>query len=87
MALRILDHFRQTPARIPSTASAVSLTPRETEVLGCIGRGLRVHEAARVLGVADSTVMTYIKSIYSKLNINSRAEAALEAARRGLTDP
>jgi DNA-binding NarL/FixJ family response regulator len=87
MAMRILDHFRRTPGPHSSAASAVSLTPRETEVLACIGRGLRVHETALHLGVADSTVMSFVKSIYGKLNINSRAEAALEASRRGLTTP
>ncbi|MCC2637371.1 MAG: response regulator protein [Moraxellaceae bacterium] len=87
MATRILEHFRREAAPVSSAAAAVSLTPRESEVLRCIGRGLRVHETALLLGVADSTVMSFVKSIYSKLNISSRAEAALEAARRGLTTP
>lgn len=62
----------------------VSLSPRETEVLSYIGRGLRVTEAARVLGLTEHTVAGYVKSLYRKLNISSRAEAALEASRRGL---
>lgn len=66
------------------TAPEVSLSPRETEVLSYIGRGLRVTEAARVLGLTEHTVAGYVKSLYRKLNISSRAEAALEAARRGL---
>lgn len=81
MARRLLAHF-EAPAASP--ADAGGLTPRETEVLACIGRGLRVRETAEALGIAPSTVMTYVKSIYGKLDINSRAEAALEAARRGL---
>ena len=43
-----------------------------------------VGEAAGVLGLADQTVAGYVKSIYRKLQVSSRAEAALEAARRGL---
>lgn len=63
---------------------AITLSPRETEVLSYIGRGLRVAEAARVLGLTEHTVAGYVKTLYRKLNISSRAEAALEAARRGL---
>ena len=47
-------------------------------------RGLRVGETAGLLGLAEQTVAGYVKTLYRKLNISSRAEAALEAARRGL---
>lgn len=62
----------------------VLLSPRETEVLSYIGRGLRVAETARLLNLTEHTIAGYVKSLYRKLNISSRAEAALEAARRGL---
>jgi len=87
IARRMLDHFRQHP---PASVAAhqtlpdIALTPREVEVLRLIGRGLRVGEAARVLTLSEHTVADYVKSIYTKLNISSRAEAGLEAARRGL---
>ncbi|TJZ77629.1 response regulator transcription factor [Chitiniphilus eburneus] len=86
IARRILRHFREQPAPLPQLEdeSASELTPRETEVLSFIGRGLRVGEAARLMGLTDNTVAGYIKVLYRKLNICSRAEAALEAARRGL---
>lgn len=84
MARRILACMRQMPAAAAPGDEEVRLSPRETEVLGIIGRGLRVGEAARVLGLADQTVASYVKSIYRKLNISSRAEAALEASRRNL---
>lgn len=77
IARRILARFRpHTPAP--------SLTPRETEVLSLLGRGLRVAEAAGVLTLSEHTVADHVKAIYRKLNIASRAEAALEAQRRGL---
>lgn len=82
IARRILEHFKSTVE--PEEPSA-NLTPRETEVLGLIGRGLRNSDAARVLGLTESTVASHIKSIYMKLGISSRAEAALQAARLGLT--
>ncbi|KFA89201.1 response regulator [Archangium violaceum] len=92
VARRILEFFRERahePARQqapapPPPAPPVVLTPRETEVLGYIGRGMRIGEVAGMLGLAESTVAGYVKDIYRKLNICSRAEAALEAARRGL---
>ncbi|MAI90909.1 response regulator transcription factor [Ponticaulis sp.] len=82
IARRILEHFKST---VEPEEPAANLTPRETEVLGLIGRGLRNSDAARVLGLTESTVASHIKSIYMKLGISSRAEAALQAARLGLT--
>lgn len=88
IARRMMEYFRQhakSSAAADGNIDNVHLTPRETDVLAGIGRGLRVSEVAQQLGLADSTVSSYIKNIYFKLNISSRAEAALEAARRGLT--
>jgi DNA-binding CsgD family transcriptional regulator len=45
---------------------------------------MRVSDTARQLGLAESTVASYIKNLYRKLHITSRAEAAVEAVRRGL---
>src|SRR5690606_23196061 len=80
------EHALAQQAAIGSTADveAITLSPREREVLSYIGRGLRVAETARVLGLTEHTVAGYVKTLYRKLNISSRAEAALEAARRGL---
>ncbi len=85
IARRMLGHFRDNPPAPAMHKDEAALTPRETEVLRMIGRGLRVGEAARVLGISDHTVAGHVKAIYAKLNIASRAEAGLEAARRGLT--
>jgi len=86
VARRLLEFFRTRPTREPVAPSdeAPALTGRETDVLRLVGRGLRVAEAAHVLGLSEHTVSGYVKAIYAKLNICSRAEAALEAARRGL---
>lgn len=84
IARRILAHFRSSSALFVDEPG-VALTPRELDVLGLIGRGLRIGEAATTLGLAESTVAGYVKDIYRKLGISNRAEAALEASRRGLT--
>lgn len=86
IARRMLQHFSQLQRRVPAVGVVADevLTARETDVLRLLGRGLRVSEAARTLGLTPHTVAGYVKTVYRKLNISSRAEAALEAARRGL---
>ncbi|MBO6796964.1 response regulator transcription factor [Maricaulis sp.] len=82
IARRIMEHFRFTG---PAASPEDELSPREREVLGLIGRGLRNADVAKDLELAESTVASHIKSIYRKLGISSRAEAAWHAARMGLS--
>lgn len=81
IALRMLGHFRAPARRADDDAG---LSPRETEVLTLLARGLTVAEAARRLGLQPQTVASYVKVIYQKLCVSSRAEATREAIRRGL---
>lgn len=60
------------------------LTKRETEVLSLLAKGLTYDDAARVLGISLGTVQSHVKSLYRKLEVSSKAEAAAEAVRRGL---
>ena len=89
IALRLLQHFRPAGLDSPKTTAVMvtaetRLTEREIEVLRLIGKGYKVNEAAQLLTIANSTVSGYIRDIYRKLGISSRAEATMEAARRGL---
>lgn len=86
IARRMLKHFAHRPleAALHPAAPDATLTAREVDVLRLLGRGLRTGEAARVLGLTSHTVAGYVKTVYRKLNISSRAEAAVEAVRRGL---
>lgn len=87
IALRMLRHFRASPGRPePAVAGApqVKLTEREVDVLRLIAKGYRTPEVAPILGISPTTVSSYVRDIYRKLGISSRAEAAMEAARRGL---
>ena len=52
-----------------------------------MAKGYTLPEIAAQLGLSRHTVADYVKKIYRKLNVSSRAEAALEAARRGLVKP
>lgn len=83
IARRLLREFQ--PA--PSSANEVALTPRETDVLRLIAKGLTVPEVSTMLGLARTTTAGYVKDIYRKLCVTTRAEATLEATRRRLVDP
>jgi two-component system, NarL family, response regulator LiaR len=68
--------------RAPDSPEA--LTERETEVLELIARGKTNTQIARELFVGEATVKSHVHSILSKLNVNSRTQAALYAVRVGL---
>lgn len=61
-----------------------TLTARELRTLRLLGQGLANEAIARKLCVAPSTVRSHLKSVYSKLDLHSRAEAVSFAARQRL---
>ncbi len=63
-----------------------NLTPRELQVLGKIVAGKTNQEAGLELGISDKTIEKHLVSIYSKLGVSSRVEAAVLAVREGLID-
>jgi len=77
-AARLMREVRSPEALIEP------LTERETEVLTLLARGKANKQIARELFVAVSTVKTHVNNLYRKLNISSRTQAALYAARIGL---
>jgi two-component system nitrate/nitrite response regulator NarL len=60
------------------------LTPRESEVLTYLSKGFTIKEIANLMGIKWFTVNDHIKAIYKKLNVSSRAEAAVLASKQGL---
>ncbi|QNN47353.1 response regulator transcription factor [Thermomonas brevis] len=68
-------------------SEALKLSPRESETLVLIAKGYKIAEVAATLGVSAHTAHEYVKGVYRKLKVGSRAEATLEAARRGLVNP
>jgi two-component system, NarL family, response regulator LiaR len=81
-AARLMREVR-SPAESPE-ALREPLTERETEVLRLLARGKANKQIARELFVAVSTVKTHVNNLYRKLDISSRTQAALYAARIGL---
>jgi DNA-binding NarL/FixJ family response regulator len=65
-------------------APDASLTPREIEVLRMLAEGLANKNIAWKLGISEHTVKFHVTSIFTKLNVSSRAEAVATGMRRGL---
>lgn len=77
VAKRLLQHFRVD-------SSGDELAPREQEVLQLLAKGFTVAKVGEMLGIKYYTAAGYVKQIYQKLSVNNRAEATIEANRRGL---
>lgn len=73
-----------SPAAAPAPLDHERLTPRESEVLTYLSKGFTIKEIASLMGIKWFTVNDHIKSIYKKLNVSSRAEAAVLASKQGL---
>ncbi len=72
------------PVPIEKPIDHERLTPRESEVLTYLSKGFTIKEIASLMGIKWFTVNDHIKSIYKKLNVSSRAEAAVLASKQGL---
>lgn len=83
IARRIIRHFNADEFQHLFKKPAI-LTQREAEVLIQVAHGMTRKEIAEMLSIRPGTVAGYIKRVYEKLNIASRAQAALEAKKMGL---
>lgn len=86
IARRMISHFaaQTRPQERPQNMPHVALTERENEVLLRVAKGFTLPEIGVQLNLSRHTIADYVKQIYRKLNVSSRAEAALEAQRLGL---
>jgi DNA-binding NarL/FixJ family response regulator len=74
IARKVVQHFQ----KIPKPRSEVEeLTKREHELLALLAKGLFYKEIAEQLGITVNTVRTHVHSIYDKLHVQSRTEAAV----------
>ncbi|TDU91680.1 LuxR family two component transcriptional regulator [Kribbella voronezhensis] len=71
-------------ARRQLAAPVTVLSPRETEVLVLLGRGLTIPAIAGRIFVSASTAKTYVARIYEKLGASNRAQALMAGVRLGL---
>lgn len=63
-----------------------SLTPREAEILACLGEGLSNKAAARRLGISAHTVKFHLEAVFAKLGATSRTDAVARGLRSGLLE-
>lgn len=86
IASHLLRRFEPRQTASADEDDPAHLTDRERSVLELVVRGHSNQEAGDRLGIRRNTVATHIKSIYRKLEVQSRGQVVLEAVRRGLVD-
>ena len=86
IARKVIAYFaaQARPQQSQHSMPHVQLTDRENEVLLRVAKGFTLPEIGVQLNLSRHTIADYVKQIYRKLNVSSRAEAALEAQRLGL---
>jgi DNA-binding NarL/FixJ family response regulator len=87
IARQVLTRFRKQSAvtdPLPIDKSNAVLSTREQQVLEFITKGFTSEEIANLMSVSRHTVLTFVRRIYSKLEVNSKAEAIYEARKQGL---
>jgi DNA-binding NarL/FixJ family response regulator len=76
VAARLVTHMR--------APKQSNLTPRETEVLACVSRGLTNADIGRELFIGEATVKTHLLRTFAKLGVDDRTAAVTVAMERGL---
>jgi DNA-binding NarL/FixJ family response regulator len=85
---RLVERFAVRDGRISELHRDLKvLTPRETEVLAAVARGLSNAELAASFHLSEATVKTHVARILSKLGLRDRAQAVVVAYETGLIKP
>jgi DNA-binding NarL/FixJ family response regulator len=72
IARKVVQFLQRPAAKVDATEA---LSPRESEVLALLARGYMYKEISDNIGISLPTVNTYIRRIYEKLHVRSRAQA------------
>lgn len=87
IARQILTRFRKAsspPAARTTEPVSTILSPREQQVLELFTRGYTAEETAGLMQISRHTVLTFVRRIYVKLNVTSKAAAIFEARQQGI---
>jgi DNA-binding NarL/FixJ family response regulator len=80
----LVERARLRSGGTAQARQAASLSERELEVLSLLAEGLDNGQIARTLFVSTTTVKHHVSSIFTKLGVANRVQAAIEAVRSGL---
>jgi DNA-binding NarL/FixJ family response regulator len=75
---------RQVAARLDERSEREQLTERERDVLEALIKGRSNKEIACSLCISEDTVKSHLKTLFTKLRVRDRTEAAVEAIRHGI---
>lgn len=75
---------RETLVRLKPDSTFDELTPREQDVLRQLALGRSNREIAAALDIGDETVKTHVARVLAKLEAENRAQAIVQALKRGL---
>jgi DNA-binding NarL/FixJ family response regulator len=79
IARKVVQCFQKPPPAAPEVEPH-KLSAREEEVLDLVSRGYLLKEISDALKLSEHTVDTYLRRIYEKLHVHSRAQAAARYA-------
>jgi ATP/maltotriose-dependent transcriptional regulator MalT len=83
-AMALAASTMEPPSPLPDGASSFGLTIRELDVLRLLVKGHSDRQIAEALFIGARTVQTHVANLFAKLGVNTRAEAAAVAVRRGI---
>jgi DNA-binding NarL/FixJ family response regulator len=83
LASKVLDEFRRLSQITVEEGVVESLTPGELDVLRLVAQGADNKTISERICLSESTVANRLSTIYQKLHVNNRTQAALVALRRG----
>lgn len=84
IARKVVQNLQQPK---PKTTQSDELSKRENEVLALLAQGYLYKEIAEALGIRLDTVNTYIRRIYEKLHVHSRAQAVAMVSNLPINNP
>jgi len=84
MTGKLLNQLARRSRTVPESKAAAVLSKRECEVLALVVEGLTNRRIGEELGIARNTVKNHLRSIYAKLDVKNRTEAAAYAVGHGL---
>lgn len=84
IAMKMMDEFRRLQGNPVGADGITQLTDRELDILRLVAQGLDNVEIGNRLGLSEKTIRNRLTTIFEKLHVNNRIQAALYALRQGL---